>query len=74
MGFLRVLITNHLEDIAHNRLPIIQRRTGFDLGTINPKELSIVTNSLIPTSGTVSNGSVSGSIGVAPVGWNQPQD
>jgi len=31
---LRVLITNHLEDIAHNRLPIIQRRTGFDLGTI----------------------------------------
>jgi RNA polymerase sigma-54 factor len=31
---LRVLITNHLEDIAHNRLPIIQRRTGFDLTTI----------------------------------------
>ena len=31
---LRVLIQNHLEDIAHNRLPIIQRRTGFDLATI----------------------------------------
>jgi RNA polymerase sigma-54 factor len=31
---LRVLISNHLEDIAHNRLPIIQRRTGFDLATI----------------------------------------
>jgi RNA polymerase sigma-54 factor len=31
---LRTLILNHLEDIAHNRLPIIQRRTGFDLNTI----------------------------------------
>lgn len=31
---LRVLILNHLEDIAHNRLPIIQRKTGFDLTTI----------------------------------------
>jgi RNA polymerase sigma-54 factor len=28
---LRPLIQNHLEDIAHNRLPAIQRRTGFDL-------------------------------------------
>jgi RNA polymerase sigma-54 factor len=31
---VRVLIQNHLEDIAHNRLPIIQRRTGYDLETI----------------------------------------
>jgi RNA polymerase sigma-54 factor len=31
---VRVLITNHLEDIAHNRLPLIQRRTGYDLATI----------------------------------------
>jgi RNA polymerase sigma-54 factor len=31
---LRVLIQNHLEDIWHNRLPVIQRRTGFDLNTI----------------------------------------
>jgi RNA polymerase sigma-54 factor len=31
---LRLLIQNHLEDIKHNRLPIIQRRTGFDLATI----------------------------------------
>jgi RNA polymerase sigma-54 factor len=31
---LRVLITNHLEDIEHNRLPVIQRRTGFDLQII----------------------------------------
>jgi RNA polymerase sigma-54 factor len=31
---LRVLISNHLEDIQHNRLPAIQRRTGFDLAII----------------------------------------
>ena len=31
---LRVLILNHLDDIAHNRLPAIQRRTGFDLNAI----------------------------------------
>ena len=31
---LRVLILNHLEDLAHNRLPAIQRRTGFDLNVI----------------------------------------
>src|SRR5262249_38216702 len=27
---LRVLIQNHLEDLQHNRLPVIQRKTGFD--------------------------------------------
>ena len=31
---LRTLITNHLEDIAHNRLPVIQKATGYDLQTI----------------------------------------
>jgi RNA polymerase sigma-54 factor len=31
---LRAMILNHLEDIQHNRLPIIQRRTGFDLASI----------------------------------------
>jgi RNA polymerase sigma-54 factor len=31
---LRVLILHHLEDIEHNRLPVIQKRTGFDLTTI----------------------------------------
>jgi RNA polymerase sigma-54 factor len=31
---LRVLILNHLEDMAHNRLPAIQKRTGFDLNVI----------------------------------------
>jgi RNA polymerase sigma-54 factor len=31
---LRELIVHHLENIAHNRLPIIQKETGFDLQTI----------------------------------------
>jgi RNA polymerase sigma-54 factor len=31
---LSVLIQNHLDDITHNRLPVIQRRTGYDLATI----------------------------------------
>ncbi len=31
---VRVLILNHLEDIAHNRLPAIQSSTGFDLNVI----------------------------------------
>src|SRR5208283_1942744 len=31
---VRILIQIHMEDIAHNRLPIIQRRTGFDIQTI----------------------------------------
>lgn len=31
---LRALISNHLEDIGHNRLPIIQKETGADLQTI----------------------------------------
>lgn len=31
---LRVIIQNHLEDIQHNRLPVIQKKTGFDIHTI----------------------------------------
>lgn len=31
---LRPLISEHLEDIAGNRLPLIQRKTGYDLDTI----------------------------------------
>jgi RNA polymerase sigma-54 factor len=31
---LRVLISRHLENIAHNRLPAIQKDTGFDLHVI----------------------------------------
>jgi RNA polymerase sigma-54 factor len=31
---LRALIQNHMEDIEHNRLPVIQRKTGFELNVI----------------------------------------
>ncbi len=31
---MRVLIQNHLEDIQHNRLPVILKKTGYDLATI----------------------------------------
>lgn len=30
----RILITRHLDDIAHNRLPAVQKATGFSLGEI----------------------------------------
>ncbi len=55
---VRALIVSHLEDIQHNRLPIIQKRTGFDLETIqeaievlkhlNPKPGSKFTSDNIP--------------------------
>jgi RNA polymerase sigma-54 factor len=31
---VRTLIQHHLEDVAYNRLPIIQKKTGFDIGRI----------------------------------------
>lgn len=31
---MRILITQHLEDIRHNRLPLIHKKTGFELGAI----------------------------------------
>ncbi len=31
---LRALIQNYMEDIEHNRLPVIQRKTGFELTVI----------------------------------------
>lgn len=31
---VRALIENHLDDVAHNRLPVIQKATGFDLNNI----------------------------------------
>jgi RNA polymerase sigma-54 factor len=46
---LRVLIHNHLEDIQHNRLPVIQRKTGFELATI--KEAIEVLKHLNPRPG-----------------------
>jgi RNA polymerase sigma-54 factor len=55
---LRVIIANHLDDIRHNRLPNIQKRTGYDLHTIqeaigalkhlNPKPGSAFTADNIP--------------------------
>src|SRR4051794_20069178 len=46
---VRTLILNPLEDIQHNRLPAIQRRTGFDLGAI--KEAIDVLKRLNPRPG-----------------------
>jgi RNA polymerase sigma-54 factor len=31
---VQMLVLHHMEDIAHNRLPVIQKRTGFDIPTI----------------------------------------
>jgi RNA polymerase sigma-54 factor len=47
---VRALIVNHLEDIQHNRLPVIQKRTGFDLETI--KEAIEVLKHLNPKPGS----------------------
>jgi RNA polymerase sigma-54 factor len=46
---LRVLIQNHLEDIQHNRLPVIQKKTSFELATI--KEAIEVLKHLDPRPG-----------------------
>ena len=55
---VRALILHHLEDIQHNRLPVIQKRTGFDLHVIqeaievlkhlNPKPGSSFSSDNIP--------------------------
>ena len=55
---LRMLINGHLEDIEHNRLPVIQRRTGYtmeliqetieELRKLNPKPGSDFTSSQVP--------------------------
>ncbi len=47
---VRALIVNHMEDIRHNRLPVIQKRTGFDLETI--KEAIEVLKHLNPKPGS----------------------
>lgn len=47
---VRMLILNHLEDVAHNRLPVIQRRTGHDLQVI--KEAIEVLKHLNPRPGS----------------------
>lgn len=55
---LRVLISNHLDDIQHNRLPLIQKRTSFDLEQIkeaieelkrlNPRPGAVFTTEVVP--------------------------
>ncbi len=56
---LRTLITGHLEDIEHNRLPLISRRTGYsieliqqtikELSKLNPKPGAIFQDTAVPT-------------------------
>jgi RNA polymerase sigma-54 factor len=46
---VRALIEHHLEDVAFNRLPIIQRRTGYDIALI--KEAIEVLKHLNPKPG-----------------------
>ncbi len=47
---LRVLILHHLDDIEHNRLPAVQRRTGYDIALI--KEAIAVLGHLNPHPGS----------------------
>jgi len=56
---LRTLISDHLEDIEHNRLPIISKKTGYSIDTIlevlehlrrmNPKPGSEFQDTHVPT-------------------------
>jgi RNA polymerase sigma-54 factor len=56
---LKTLITNHLEDLEHNRLPQIERRTGYsielinqalvELRKLNPKPGANFVAALVPT-------------------------
>ena len=55
---LRTLIANHLEDLEHNRLPVISRRTGYsieliqevlgELRKLNPKPGADFNNVVVP--------------------------
>lgn len=55
---VRTLILNHLEDIEHNRIPLIQKKTGYDIQLIqdaiealrhlNPKPGAAFTSENIP--------------------------
>jgi len=47
---VRTLIMNHLEDIEHNRLPLIQKKTGYDIPVI--QEAIEVLRHLNPKPGT----------------------
>ena len=56
---LQVLISNHLEDLRDNRLPVIERKTGFSIEKIqevwdalrklNPKPAAQFTDAYVPT-------------------------
>lgn len=56
---LRTLISSHLEDLEHNRLPVIERRTGYSmeliqatleqLRTLNPKPGASFSDVHVPT-------------------------
>ncbi len=55
---LKTLISSHLEDIEHNRLPVIERRTGYsivliqqalhELRKLNPKPGADFGEALVP--------------------------
>jgi RNA polymerase sigma-54 factor len=55
---LKTLISNHLEDIEHNRLPVIERKTGYsipliqetllELRKLNPKPGANFTDAFVP--------------------------
>lgn len=49
-GGLRILIQNHLEDIQHNRLPLIERKTGMSIALI--RELIEIIRRLDPRPGS----------------------
>ena len=56
---VRVLINDHLEDLQHNRLPLIQKATGFtideikeawgELKKLDPKPASVFASRFVPT-------------------------
>jgi RNA polymerase sigma-54 factor len=47
---VRALILHHLEDIHHNRMPVIQKRTGFDIPTIE-EAIQVLKHHLNPKPG-----------------------
>jgi RNA polymerase sigma-54 factor len=47
---VRALIAKHMEDLQHNRLPVIQKQTGYDLKTIH--EATEVLKGLNPRPGS----------------------
>ena len=56
---VRILIMNHLEDLQHNRMPLIQKATGYsieeikeawsELRRLDPKPASRFSDSFVPT-------------------------